>query len=100
MPSASRVSARRMTRRLIPALCFRRSAELRQSSPADQAAGEAEEGFVDVGAALVANEQTAALVQPGEGAFDDPALAAESGSVPAEATCDQRFDPACPQLAA
>jgi hypothetical protein len=43
---------------------------------------------VDVGAALVADEQTAALVQPGEGAFDDPALAAEPRTVTAEATCD------------
>ena len=41
---------------------FEGSAELRQASPADQAAGEAEEGFVDVGAALVADEQAAALV--------------------------------------
>jgi hypothetical protein len=46
-------------------------------SPTDEAAGEGEEGFVDVGAALVADAEAAVLVQPCEGAFDDPALAAE-----------------------
>jgi hypothetical protein len=43
---------------------------------------------VDVGAALITDEQPAALVQPGEGAFDDPALAAKPRAVLAEATCD------------
>jgi hypothetical protein len=46
-------------------------------SPTDEAAGEGEEGFVDVGAAFVADAEAAVLVQPCEGAFDDPALAAE-----------------------
>jgi hypothetical protein len=45
---------------------------------ADEAAGEGEEGLVDVGAAFVADAETPVVVQPGEGAFDDPALAAES----------------------
>jgi hypothetical protein len=55
---------------------------------------------VDVGAALIADEQAAALVQPCEGAFDDPAVAAEPRAVPAEAACDYWFDPARPELAA
>jgi hypothetical protein len=42
--------------------------------PADEAAAEGEEGFVDVSAAVVPNEQPLELVQPGEGAFDDPAV--------------------------
>jgi hypothetical protein len=46
---------------------------------ADEAAGEAEEGFVDVGSALVADAEASVLVEPGEGAFDDPALGAEAG---------------------
>ena len=33
--------------------------------------------------AVGAQEQPAAVVQPGEGALDDPALSAESGAVPA-----------------
>ena len=45
---------------------------------ADEAAGEAEEGLVDVGAAFVADAEAAVLVEPGEGSFDDPALAPES----------------------
>jgi hypothetical protein len=44
-------------------------------------AGESEEAFVDVVAAVGADEQSAAAVEPGEGAFDDPALAAEAGAV-------------------
>jgi hypothetical protein len=47
-------------------------------SVADQAAGKGEEGFVDVGAAFVADAQAPVLMQPGQGALDDPALAAES----------------------
>jgi hypothetical protein len=47
----------------------------------DQAAGDLEERFVDVGAAFVADAEPAVLVQPGEGALDDPALFAEPGAV-------------------
>jgi len=47
----------------------------------DEAAGEAEEGFVDVGAAFVAGAEASVLVQPGEGALDDPSFRAEPGSV-------------------
>ena len=49
--------------------------------PADQAAGEGEEGFVHVGVAVVADGEAAVAVEPGEGAFDDPAVAAEPGAV-------------------
>jgi hypothetical protein len=74
--------------------------ELHQESPAGQAAGEAEERFVEVGAAFIADEQASPLVQPCEGAFDDPAVAAEPRAVPAEAACDYGFDAARPELAA
>jgi hypothetical protein len=36
---------------------------------------------VDLGAAVVADEEPLELVEPSEGAFDDPADAAESGAV-------------------
>jgi len=49
---------------------------------------------VDVGAAFVADEQPFEVVQPGEGALDDPALAAETGAVLALAARDQRLDAA------
>ena len=54
---------------------------------------------MDVVAAVVADEQSLVVVQPGEGAFDDPAGAAEPGAVPALATGDLRLDPAGAQLA-
>jgi hypothetical protein len=53
---------------------------------------------VDVGAAVVADEQSFELVQPGEGAFDDPAVAAESGPVLLVAARDLDADPAGAQL--
>jgi len=48
---------------------------------------------VDLDAAVVADEQSFHLVQPGEGAFDDPAVAAESGAVRGLASCDLGDDP-------
>jgi hypothetical protein len=68
--------------------------------PADEAAGEGEEAFVDVGASLVANEESASSVQPGEGALDHPAFASESGAVLGLAACDHRFDAPPPELLA
>lgn len=49
-----------------------------EASEADQAAADREEGLVDLGAAVVADEQSFHPVEPGEGAFDDPAVAAQS----------------------
>jgi hypothetical protein len=46
--------------------------------PADEAAGEREEALVDVVAAVGADQQSTAVVQPGEGALDDPAVTAET----------------------
>lgn len=64
---------------------------------ADEAAGDREEGLVDVGASFVAESESAVLVQPGEGAFDDPALAAEPGAVFVLLTGDLGVDSACSQ---
>ena len=55
---------------------------------ADKAAAEGEEGFVDVAAAVVADEQPLEVVQPGEGALDNPAVATEAGAVRGLAASD------------
>ena len=54
---------------------------------------------MDVGAAVVADEQALELVQPGEGAFDDPAGAAEAGAVVGLAAGDLGRDRALPEQA-
>jgi hypothetical protein len=56
--------------------------------------------LVDVCAAVVADEQSAALVEPGEGALDDPAITAEPGAMTGLASRDQRLDPTLPELTA
>jgi hypothetical protein len=55
--------------------------------------------LVDLGAAVVADEQPLELVQPGEGALDNPPVAAESGAVLGVAAGDLGSDPALAQLA-
>lgn len=54
---------------------------------------------MDVGAAVVADEQTPELVQPGERPLDHPAKAAETGAMLGRAAGDHRFDPSLPELA-
>ena len=48
---------------------------------ADERAADREERFVDVGAPVVAAREAAVVVQPGEGALDDPALDSQAGAV-------------------
>jgi len=55
---------------------------------------------VDVVAAVGADQESAAVVQPGEGALDDPAVAAESGAVLGLAASDQRLDAPLPDQTA
>ena len=55
---------------------------------------------MDLGAAVVADEQSFEVVEPGEGAFDDPAVAAEAGAVLGLAAGDLGLDPALTELAA
>ena len=55
---------------------------------------------MDLVSALVADEQSFELMKPGEGAFDDPADAAEAGAVFGFAAGDLGGDPALAQLAA
>lgn len=47
-------------------------------------------------AAVGADEQPAAVVEPSEGAFDDPAVAAEPGAVRGLASRDQRLHASLP----
>ena len=49
---------------------------------------------MDVAAAFVADEEPLEVVQPGEGALDDPAVAAETGAVLGLAARDHRLDAA------
>src|SRR5215211_5125472 len=60
------------------------------------AAGEVEEGFVGLVAAVGTEEQSAAVVEPGEGSFDDPAVGSESGDMFSLASGDHRFDASLP----
>jgi hypothetical protein len=48
---------------------------------------------VDVGAAFIADEQSLHLVEPAEGAFDDPAVAAEPGAMVVKAVGEHGLDP-------
>ena len=53
--------------------------------------------MVHVGAAFVADDQALEVVQPGEGALDDPAVAAEAGAMVSLAASDHRLDAALPE---
>jgi hypothetical protein len=55
---------------------------------------------VDVVAAVGADEQSVAVVEPGEGALNDPAVAAEPGAVLRLAASDDRLDAALADEAA
>jgi len=56
----------------------------------------AREGFVDVVAAAGEQQKSAAVVEPGEGAFEDPAVAAELPAVLGLTGSDYGFDAAAP----
>jgi hypothetical protein len=61
---------------------------------ADEGDADGEEGFVDVGAPVVATVEAALTVQPGDSPLDDPAFFAEPGAVFGLAFCDPWCDPA------
>jgi hypothetical protein len=69
-----------------------RSSSASQPPEAHEAAAEGEERLVDLGATVVADEQSLEVVQPGEGAFDDPAGTAEPRAVLGLAAGDLRDD--------
>jgi hypothetical protein len=70
------------------------------ASPADQCASKGEEGFVAVVAYLPADPQAAEPVQVGERTLHDPAVGAESGSVPGAPAGDKRLYAEVPDEAA
>jgi hypothetical protein len=55
---------------------------------------------MQIRASFVADAEPLALMQPGEGALDDPAHLAQPGTVGDAASCDQRLDAALSQQAA
>lgn len=55
---------------------------------------------MDVVAAVGADQETAAVVEPGEGALDDPAVTAQPGAVLGLATSDDRLHASLPDKAA
>ena len=55
---------------------------------------------MDVVAAVGADQETAAVVEPGEGALDDPAVTAQPGAVLGLAAGDDRLDASLPDKAA
>ena len=55
---------------------------------------------MDVVAAVGADEESATVMEPGEGALDDPAVGAEAGAVLGLAAGDHGFDAAAPDEAA
>jgi hypothetical protein len=55
---------------------------------------------VDVVTAVGAQQESAPVAQPGEGAFDDPAIVTELGAVRGLAASDHGFDAALPDEAA
>ena len=55
---------------------------------------------MNVVATVGSDEEPAAVVKPGECAFDDPAVAAELGAVASLAAGDDRFDAELPEEAA
>jgi len=55
---------------------------------------------VDFVESVGAQQESAAVVEPGEGPFDDPSVAAEVGSVLGLAASDQGFDAALPDESA
>ena len=59
-----------------------------------------EQGVVDGGAAFVAGAWSFEGVQPGDGAFDDPPVVAQSGAVGYAAAGDDGLDAAGPETAA
>ena len=55
---------------------------------------------MDIGATVVAHQQTAELMQPGKAALHDPALGAEAEAVLAAPSGDEWRSAACPQPSA
>ncbi len=66
----------------------------------DEAAGELEEGFVDVGSPFPAGAEPAEAVEPGDGALDHPPVGAQAGAMHGSASGDGGDDAAGADLVA
>ncbi len=77
-----------------------RSDQGQHLSVGDQAAGELEEGFVDVGPSFPADAESFEAVEPGEGALDHPPVDAQAAAVGCAASGDDGQDPASLDLVA
>lgn len=66
----------------------------------EEAAGQFEEGFVDVGSAFPADTESSEAVEPGEGPLDHPPVDAKTGPVAGVSAGDGRDDAAGPDLVA
>ncbi len=64
---------------------------------ADEYAAQGEEGLVDVGAPFVAHAQPTKAIEPGKGALDHPAVAAQVLRAILSTASDTRGDAACAQ---
>ncbi len=64
---------------------------------ANERTAEGQEGLVDVGTPFVAHAQTAKAVEPGERAFNDPAVAAQVLAAVLPTAGNAGHDAACPQ---
>lgn len=74
--------------------------DLLEPSPADEAAGEQDEGVVEFGAAFPADGEAPELVEWGEGLLDDVTELAQALDVRDALARDDRQDPAFSQFAA
>lgn len=71
-----------------------------QGSEADECCGDDEEGSIEVGVPFVSDDEASELVDPGEGALDDPAVSAETLAALDAAAGDAGRDPAGTQVRA
>ncbi|GHA49458.1 hypothetical protein GCM10010329_84530 [Streptomyces spiroverticillatus] len=62
-------------------------------STCDEAAGEFEEGLMDVGTPLPTDAEPSVPMQPGESPFHDPAVGAQPTAMTGAAAGDGRHDP-------
>ena len=72
----------------------------RDTIEADGAACEFQQGLVELGSAFIADAKPFELMEPGEGALDDPTGLAQAGAVGDAASGDEGLDAALPEQAA
>lgn len=81
-------------------ICIPTSAQCPELSVGDEAAGEFQECFADVGSSFPPGPQAWEAVQPGKTPLHDPAVGAQPGTVPGTAAGDRGHDVAGADLVA